>query len=119
MLRVVAAGSLCVVMFFPPLTTTVFFRWGTEALPFPPYLTLCKDLLGPLAKFTTRSSQSASQADEEERFLCPGRFLSGHYSHLLSFHASFSFSTRAYRCKFHRWAYWFFGEKNVGEKTDR
>src|SRR2546428_6566569 len=37
MLRVVAVLSLCVVMFFPPLTNTLFFRWGTGTLPFPSY----------------------------------------------------------------------------------
>ena len=32
--------GLCVVMLFPPLTNTVFFRWGTVTLTFPPYLTV-------------------------------------------------------------------------------
>src|SRR6266849_333500 len=42
MLRVVAVLSLCVVMFFPPLTNTLFFRWGTGTLPFPPYRFDCR-----------------------------------------------------------------------------
>src|SRR6266446_2416199 len=42
MLRVVAVLSLCVVMFFPPLTHTLFFRWGTVTLPFPPYRLYCR-----------------------------------------------------------------------------
>src|SRR6266849_10938250 len=42
MLRVVAVVSLCVVMFFPPLTHTVFFRWGTVTLTFPPYRFYCR-----------------------------------------------------------------------------
>src|SRR2546429_9471388 len=42
MLRVVAVLSLCVVMFFPPLTHTLFLRWGTVTLPFPPYRLYCR-----------------------------------------------------------------------------
>src|SRR5713226_7052292 len=42
MLRVVAVVSLCVVMLFPPLTNTVFFRWGTVTLPFPSYRFYCR-----------------------------------------------------------------------------
>src|SRR5436309_14707564 len=42
MLRVVAVLSLCVVMLFPPLTNTLFFRWGTGTLTFPPYRFYCR-----------------------------------------------------------------------------
>src|SRR3989442_5335996 len=67
MLRVVAMVSPCVVMLFPPLTNTVFFRWGTVTLPFPPYRFDCRPSRPPklcsrLHKYTMfRASLSSSR----------------------------------------------------------
>ncbi len=58
----------------------------------------------PATKWTARSSQSPSLADEAEGFPSSKQFLSVYQLHLLSLYASFSIG--AYRCQFCRRVRW-------------
>src|SRR5260370_25622294 len=64
-----------------------------------------KPLLGPLMRISNAKLSIVFTSQLSARFsLGPKQLLSDHWSHLLSFHSSFSFSTWAYRCKLRRWA---------------